>query len=216
MARMEPLRLGVYVITSSGMVPGRDHAAVASAAIEGGADVVQLRAPDLSDKELHMVAKDLAARCHERDVLFVVNDRIDVAVASGADGVHVGQGDEPGGARERLGADRFLGVSVETVEQVWAAEAAGADYLGVTVWATATKPEANPVGLEGLRAVAVATSLPVVGVGGIDATNAERVLVAGAAGVAVVSAVGAAPDPVAATRELVAAVLAHRAREEAS
>src|SRR5581483_6145116 len=109
-------------------------------------------------------------------------------------------------ARERLGPGRVLGISVRTPSQAHAAERTGADYLGVTVWATPTKPEAVAVGLDGLRAVVAATRLPVVGVGGITAANARRVLDAGAAGVAVVSSVGAAPDPVAAPRELVAAV----------
>ena len=95
------------------------------------------------------------------------------------------------------------------------AEAAGADYLAATVWATRTKQEAAPVGLDGLRAIASATRLPVVGIGGIDATNAEGVLANGAAGVAVVSTVGAAPDPVRATRELVEAVRASKADHSA-
>jgi thiamine-phosphate pyrophosphorylase len=140
-----------------------------------------------------------------------VNDRIDIAIATGAAGAHVGQGDHPETARERLGPKGVLGISVATPEQAKAAEMAGADYLGVTVFATPTKPEAVPLGLDGLRAIVDATSLPVVGVGGIDPSNARHVLAAGAAGVAVVSAVGAASDPVAATRELVELVRAHAA-----
>ncbi len=203
-AKALPLR--VYVITSSGLAPGRGHVEVALAAIEGGASAVQLRAPELSDDELLPLATELASACRKAGVLFVVNDRLEIAVRSGADGVHLGQGDDPGGARERLGPGRVLGISVRTPSQAHAAERTGADYLGVTVWATPTKPEAVAVGLDGLRAVVAATRLPVVGVGGITAANARRVLDAGAAGVAVVSSVGAAPDPVAATRELVAAV----------
>jgi thiamine-phosphate pyrophosphorylase len=95
---------------------------------------------------------------------------------------------------------------VRNAEDVWVAEMAGADYLGVTVWGTGTKPEAVPVGLEGLREVAAATALPVVGIGGIHAENAREVLVAGAAGIAVISAVADADDPVAAVRELRALV----------
>ncbi len=203
-AKALPLR--VYVITSSGLAPGRGHVEVALAAIEGGASAVQLRAPELNDERLLPLAARLVDPCRDAGVLFVVNDRVDVAVRSGADGVHLGQGDDLEGARERLGPDRVLGISVRTPWQARAAERAGADYLGVTVWTTPTKPEAVAVGLEGLRAVVAATRLPVVGVGGITASNARRVLEAGAAGVAVVSAVGAAQDPVAATRQLVAAV----------
>lgn len=198
--------LDVYVITSSELVAGRGHREVALAAIEGGAAAVQLRAPELDDDSLLPIATELALECWRGGVVFVVNDRLEVALESGAAGVHLGQADELAGARRRVGADRVLGISVGAVDQAVRAEAAGADYLGVTVWATATKPEAVPQGLGSLREIANATSLPVLGVGGIDASNARDVLDAGAAGVAVLSAVGAAEDPVAATRQIAAAV----------
>lgn len=200
------LVLGVYVVTAAGLVPGRGHAEVASAAIEGGANAVQLRAPEHRDEELLPLARELADRCRERGVLFIVDDRLELALACGAAGVHLGQGDPWPEARARLGPELVLGVSVEDAEQAIAAEGAGADYLGVTVFATATKSEAVPQGLERLREISAATRLPVVGIGGIDAANARQVLDAGAAGIAVVSAVAAAPDPAAATRELVAVV----------
>jgi len=203
-----PHALGVYVITSGGSVSGRGHREVALAAIAGGADAVQLRAPELSDRELLPLASELARACREAGVLFVVNDRIDVARLSGAGGAHVGQGDDPQAVRQRLGPGPVLGISVGSVAEARAAQAAGADYLGVTVFASPTKPQAVPLGLDGLRTVVEATSVPVVGIGGIDASNAAQVLAAGASGVAVVSAVGAAPDPVAATRELVEVVRA--------
>jgi thiamine-phosphate pyrophosphorylase len=202
---MDPRPLRVYVLTSSGFVPGRGHADVATAAIAGGASAVQLRAPELDDARLCDLGRGIAARCRAAGVLFVVNDRPAVAAQVGA-GVHVGQDDDPASARRAIGADLVLGVSVSTPDEALAAERDGADYLGVTVWATPTKPEAAPRGLDGLRAVVAATPLPVVGIGGIHAANAHEVLEAGAAGVCVVSAVGAAPDPERATRELVAAV----------
>jgi thiamine-phosphate diphosphorylase len=193
--------LRLYVVTSRGFVPGREHADVALAAIEGGATAVQLRAPELAHRELLALAQELSARCRDAGVLFVVNDRVDVAAAVGA-GAHVGQRDDPHAARTLLGPALPLGISVATVEAALEARADGADYLGVTVFSTPTKPEAEGRGIHGLRAVVDATSLPVVAIGGIDATNAREVLDAGASGVAVVSAVGAAADPVAATREL--------------
>jgi thiamine-phosphate pyrophosphorylase len=202
---MDPRSLRVYVLTSSGSVPGRGHADVASAAVAGGATAVQLRAPELDDARLCDLADEIAARCRVAGVLFVVNDRPAVSARVGA-GVHVGQDDDPASARDTMGADAVLGVSVSTPDEAVAAERDGADYLGVTVWATPTKPEAAPRGLDGLRAVVAATSLPVVGIGGIHAGNAAEVLDAGAAGVCVISAVGAAPDPERATRELVDAV----------
>jgi thiamine-phosphate pyrophosphorylase len=209
MGTIDPERLRLHVITSSGLVPGRGHIEVATAAIEGGADVVQLRAPELSDHELRSAARVIRRRCRRSHVLFVVNDRIDIAVAVRAGGAHVGQGDHSETARERLGPRGVLGISVAAPEQADAAERVGADYVGVTVFATPTKPDAVPIGLDGLRAIVEATSLPVVGVGGIDPSNAPEVLAAGAAGIAVVSAVGGAPDPVKATQELVELVRAH-------
>jgi thiamine-phosphate pyrophosphorylase len=200
------LPLGAYVLTSSGFVQGRGHLEVALAAIEGGADAVQLRAPELSDDQLLPLAIEIGDVCRCSGVVFVVNDRVDVAVRSGADGVHLGQDDDLERARDRLGPERVLGVSAGTPAEARAAENSGADYLGVVVWSTATKPEAVPRGLDGLRAVVGAVGVPVIGIGGVDASNAGEVLAAGAAGVAVVSAVGAAEDSAAATRELALAI----------
>jgi thiamine-phosphate pyrophosphorylase len=202
---LDPRSLVVYVVTSTGLVADRDHRDVALAAIAGGATAVQLRAPELTDEDMTRLAQELAERCRAADVLFVVNDRVEVAASAGA-GAHVGQGDDPRAARDLLGRNAALGVSVSTVDEAIAAEDVGADYLGVTIWATPTKPEAEPRGLGGLRDIVKVAGLPVVGIGGIHAGNAHEVLAAGAAGVAVVSAVGTARDPVSATRELVDAV----------
>ena len=203
MATLDPRLLRIYVVTSRGLVPGRDHRDVALAAIEGGAGAVQLRAPELSATELRPLAEELQEPCRRAGVLFLVNDRVDVAVAVGA-GAHVGQRDDPRAARTLPGPRAALGISVSNVEEALAAVAAGADYLGFTVWTTTTKPEAVPRGIHRLRDVVDAVDVPVVAIGGIDATNAREVLEGGgASGVAVVSAIGAAPDPVAATRALV-------------
>lgn len=202
-----PRRLAVYVVTSSTPAPRRrTHLDVVGAALAGGATAVQLRAPEVTDDELLPVAVEAAARCKHAGVLFVVNDRVDVAVAAGADGVHLGQADNIGEAAGRLRPGQVLGVSVSGPQDVESALRAGADYLGATVWATTTKPEALPGGVEMLRAIAAASPVPVVGIGGITVANAGQVIAAGAAGVAVVSAVAGAPDPVAATRELLRVV----------
>ena len=203
MARLDPRRLGVYVLTSD---TGPGHREIATAAIMGGATAVQLRAPELPDDQLEPLATSLVEMCGDAGVPLFVNDRVDIAVGSGAAGAHVGQDDDPGSARGRLGPERILGVSVTSAEEAWVAEMAGADYLGVTVWATATKPGAVAVGLDGLRDIARATALPLVGIGGIDARNARDVLLSGAAGIAVVGAVASADDPVEAVRELRALV----------
>jgi thiamine-phosphate pyrophosphorylase len=189
-----------------------DQLGVVLAALEGGADSVQLRAPEVTDTELLPLAATLAERCRAARVLFFVNDRIDVALEAGADGVHLGQRDGPERARRRLGGSRTLGVSVGNAAEARAAAALGADYLGVTVWSSPTKPDSAPVGLSGLEEIARVTPLPVVGIGGITADNAAQVIEAGAAAVAVVSAVAAAADPVGATRVLVAALGAARER----
>lgn len=202
---LDPEALRVMVVTSPGF-RDRGHAELAGAATHGVATAVQLRAPELDDDALLVLARDLAARCREVGVLFIVNDRLEVAVASGADGAHVGQSDAPQDARSVLGPDRVLGISVATPDDARDAVIFGADYLGVTVWSTATKPEAVPAGLDGLRAIVETTPLPVIGIGGIDAGNAAEVIRVGAEGVAVISAVADAPDPLAATRELRAAV----------
>jgi thiamine-phosphate pyrophosphorylase len=206
MARLEPRTLDLYVVTTGTLVSGRAHGEIATAAVEGGATAVQLRAPELSDDRLLPLATVLARLCGDAGVLFLVNDRVEVAVGCDASGAHVGQDDDPSEARRLLGPERILGVSVISAEQAKAAEAAGADYLGVTVWETSTKPEALAIGLEGIRAVAGATELPVVGIGGIDAGNARDVLAAGAAGIAVISAVATSDDPTQAVRDLRASV----------
>jgi thiamine-phosphate pyrophosphorylase len=202
----DPAALALYVVTSATVAPGRDHVDVARAAIAGGASAIQVRAPELDDDALLAVAREIASLGRAAGVATIVNDRPDAATAAGADGVHLGQEDALADAAGRLGQGLVLGVSVSTPIEARGAESAGAAYLGVTVWATATKPDARPVGLEGLEAVVRSTRLPVVGIGGIDASNAPQVLEAGARGVAVVSAVAGADDMVVATRELRAVV----------
>lgn len=202
------LELGVYVVTAAGLVEGRSHLDVANAALAGGADAVQLRAPELERDELRQVARDVAAATRATRTLGIINDDLEVALDVDAAGVHLGQGDlalrgyAVPAIRRRLGAGKVLGISAETLEQARAAESAGADYLGVTVFETDTKGDAQAVGLEGLREISKAVEIPVVAIGGIHIGNAEEVLHAGARGVAVVSAVAAAEDPIGATRQL--------------
>lgn len=201
-----PARLRVYVVTPE----GGDHLAIARAACAGGAGTVQLRAPELASEALRPLAAEVVDVCRRAGVLAIVNDEVTVAAQVGADGVHLGQrdrerwGEHWPAVRDRVGG-MLLGVSVEDAEQAREATAAGADYLGVTVHATTTKFDARPVGLATLRSVVAATDLPVVAIGGLHTGNAAEVLAAGAAGVAVISAVAQADDPVTAVRALVAA-----------
>jgi thiamine-phosphate pyrophosphorylase len=175
--------------------------AVVDAALRGGVDIVQLRDKELGDEALVAAAAEFRAACAEHGALFVLNDRPDLVEACGADGVHVGRGDAPvEEARAALGPDRLLGLSASTLEEL--AEVAGADYVGVTAFATPTKEDAVAGGLELVRAAAATLAVPWFAIGGIDLANAGEVVAAGAPGVAVVRAIRDAADPEAAARAL--------------
>ena len=173
-------------------------------AIDGGATCVQLREKHASRDELLALASEVGAVCVARGVPFYVDDDVEVALLANADGVHVGQDDEDAAeVRRRIGPGKILGVSAQTVEQALAAEAAGADYLGVgAVFSTSTKTDAVEVPPETLRAICSAVSIPVVAIGGIGRDNLLELSGSGVAGVALVSAIFAAGDTEAACREL--------------
>ena len=195
----------VYVITDSHQARGRSHREIAEAAIRGGATAVQLRMKDEPARVMLEAAREIAPLCRAAGVAFIVNDRVDVALISGADGVHVGQDDLPArDVRALMGPRALIGVSAATVEEGEAAERMGADYLGVgAVYPTGTKPDAGaPVGLARLGEIRRAVRLPLVGIGGITVDNAAAVIRAGAGGVAVITAVTMAKDMAAATRRL--------------
>jgi thiamine-phosphate pyrophosphorylase len=196
---MKDLKLGLYIITGSYPELGRSHLDIARAALEGGADAIQLRAKDLGGRDM----LELSLRIREmvdksgRDCLFMVNDRVDVALAAGADGVHLGQDDLPAvEARTLIGEDIILGISAMTPEMAEKAQAEGADYLGVgPAFPTPTKPDAGIViGVEGIQNTKQAVDVPVVAIGGINQDNAGQVLEAGVDAIAVISAVATAED----------------------
>lgn len=195
----------LYVITDTNVSRGRSHREIIAAAIPGGATMVQYREKNASTRQMVDEAFVLRDLCREHGVPFIVNDRVDVALAVDADGVHVGQDDMPASlARRLVGPEKILGVSVENVEQARAAIDAGANYLGAgAVFATSTKSDAGePLGLDGFAKIARVSTVPVVGIAGINMSNAASVIRAGAAGIAVVSAVVGAEDVQAAAREL--------------
>ncbi len=203
------------VITDSALSLGRSDLEIARAAIAGGATIVQLRQKEGTAREMVLLGRALRALTREMGVTFIVNDRVDVALAVDADGAHIGQDDLPAdAARALLGAGRLLGVSAATPDEANAALAAGADYLGVgAVYSTGSKADAGaPIGLDGLALVAGATSLPVVAIGGIGPGRAAPCIGSGAAGVAVISAIVSQPDPEVAARLLRAEINAARAR----
>jgi thiamine-phosphate pyrophosphorylase len=215
---MSPLTVRLCVITDSALAPGRDHLAIARAALAGGADMIQLRdkRPDLA--ALLPQAREIQARCRERGALFIVNDRLDLALAAEADGAHVGQEDLPAGAaRALLGPGRILGVSTHDRAQAEAAVRAGADYLGFgPLFGSATKDTGYAArGVEFLREVRAAVGVPILAIGGITLDNVAEVARAGA-GAAVISAIVAAADIAAATRAFRARILAAGERRGSS
>jgi thiamine-phosphate pyrophosphorylase len=202
--------LTLYVILDRAAARGRDLDEILAAVIEGGCRTVQLREKEWPSGRLLPLAERLVERCRRGGVSFVVNDRIDLALAVGADGVHLGQDDlPPRVARPLLRPGMILGRSTHSVEQATRAHDEGADYVAVgSMFATATKPDFELVGPDLLRRIRPLTSRPLVGIGGITPDNAGEVVRAGADGVAVISAVCGAPDPAVATRQFLAAIRA--------
>ena len=198
---------GLYAIIDSQALGGRDHLKVASRLVRGGAKAIQLRYKLDSKDELLSIAQQLKKLCSERGVLFIINDYLDIALAVGADGLHLGQKDLPVSiARRLLPLDAILGVSVTTVEQAKAAESGGADYIAVgSIYPTFSKATAKVVGLERLCKIREAVGLPLVAIGGINKDNAAEVATAGADAVAVISAILQAKDVEEAAREIIAA-----------
>jgi thiamine-phosphate pyrophosphorylase len=194
----------LYLITT----PSPECEATIEAVLRAGVRLVQYRAKDdpsaLSDLERFRRAKSLRELCHDHDALFIVNDRVDLALAVEADGVHLGQGDlPPAVARRLLGPERLIGRSTHAIDQLWQAVEDGCDYVGVgPVAATPTKPGREPVGLQYVTQAAAESPIPFFAIGGIDASSLPAVKQAGARRVAVVRAISQAEDPAAATTRL--------------
>ena len=195
----------LYLVTDRVLARDRPTLEIVTAAVKGGVSVVQLREKACSTREFIEQALSVKAFLKTRHIPLIINDRIDVAQAVAADGVHLGQTDMPlETARGILGDTMIIGVSAESIEDAITAEKGGADYLGVSpIYATPTKTDTAPaLGLEGLREIRKAVRLPLVGIGGLNRANAAGVIRNGADGVAVVSAIVAADDPEAAARQL--------------
>lgn len=188
------------------------------AAIDGGVGMVQLREKRLADRELLALASSCAVLCRRRGVPFIVNDRVDIALASDADGVHVGQDDVPVDvARRLLGPDRIIGLSTHTPAQIDAARSIGADYIGVgPIHQTPTKPGRPAVGVELVRYAARHAAQPFFAIGGLDPGNVGAVIAAGGRNVAVLRWLTQADDPARAARTMLAAMEAGALRERAT
>jgi thiamine-phosphate pyrophosphorylase len=210
---MNPGVVSLMLVTDRGLSRGRETAWIVREAVAGGATCVQLREKTVGTREFLDEARAVKAALAGTGVPLIINDRVDVALAAGADGVHLGQRDMPIADARRLGPPGWLiGVSAESVADAVRAERDGADYVGASpVFATPTKTDtALPLGLDGLRSICAAVNIPVVAIGGIHAGNAHAVRAAGADGLAVVSAIVAADSPRAAAAELRRAIEAAR------
>ena len=186
----------LYAVTDRHWLSGRSLADVVRESLDGGVTFLQLREKELDDENFLKEAKELKALCREYNVPFVINDNVDIAVKTDADGVHVGQSDmEAGDVRTKLGPDKIIGVSAQTVEQAVLAQKAGADYLGVgAVFPTGSKDDADDVSFETLKAICEAVTIPVIAIGGITKDNTMELKGSGICGIAVISAIYAAKD----------------------
>jgi thiamine-phosphate pyrophosphorylase len=198
----------LYVVLDRAAARGRDLTEILDAALAGGCRLVQLREKEWPSGRVLPLAERLRDRCRAADATFIVNDRVDLAVAVGADGVHVGQDDLPArAARPLLRPGMILGMSTHSVTQARAAQADGADYIAVgSMFPTRSKAEFELVGPELMRKLRGEIRVPLIGIGGITHDNVGEVIAAGADGVAVISAVCAADDPRAAATRFVALI----------
>lgn len=194
----------VYAVTDRSWLNGESLYSQVEKALKGGATFIQLREKELGEEDFLKEAIEIKELCKRYHVPFVINDNVEIAYKMDADGVHVGQSDmEAGNVRAKLGSDKIIGVSAQTVEQALLAESCGADYLGVgAVFPTGTKSDAVEVGYETLKAICEAVHIPVVAIGGITSNNINELKGSGVSGVAVVSAIFASKDIEAATKEL--------------
>lgn len=195
----------LYLCTDRGLMTTDTVEESVELAIDGGCTVIQLREKQCSSRDFYELALRVKGITAPRGVPLIINDRVDICLAAGADGVHVGQSDLPAGqVRRLLGPDRILGVSARTLEEALEAQESGADYLGVgAMYATSTKTDAQVVSMETLRAIRQAVEIPIVVIGGINRDTMEAFRGMGIDGLAVVSAVVAQKDIRAAARELV-------------
>lgn len=194
----------LYAVTDRSWLNGETLYTQVEKSLQGGVTFIQLREKSLDEQHFLEEAKQLKELCKKYHVPFVINDNVDIALCIDADGVHVGQSDmEAGNVREKLGPNKIIGVSAQTVEQAILAEKRGADYLGVgAVFPTTSKDDAAEVSHETVKAICEAVNIPVIAIGGINKKNVSELSNLGLCGIAVISAIYAQPDIEAATREL--------------
>lgn len=194
----------LYAVTDRHWLNGETLYSQVEKVLKGGATFIQLREKNLDEEHFMEEAKEIQELCRKYHVPFIINDNVELTAAIDVDGVHVGQRDmEAGDVRAKLGPDKIIGVSAQTVQQAVEAEKRGADYLGVgAVFPTGTKEDAVEVGKEVLKEICEAVSIPVVAIGGVGAHNVEELAGSGISGIAVISALFAQPDIEQATKDL--------------
>jgi len=206
---MKNIDYSLYLVTDRPLCLGRDIIQVVKEAVAGGVTLVQLREKNTSTREFLEIAVEIRKILQGTSVPLIINDRIDIALALNAEGVHLGNIDMPyKKAREILGPDKIIGLSAESVKDAMVASRLGADYLGVSpIFTTPTKPELETgLGLEGLREIRRVSELPLVAIGGMNVSNCRAAVESGADGIAVVSAICSVPDPGLAARALLSEV----------
>jgi thiamine-phosphate pyrophosphorylase len=205
MSPLKKIDWSLYLVADTEFAAGKDLVPLVREAVLGGVTVVQLRAKNLGTRDFLELALRMSAALKKKSVPLIINDRTDIALACGAEGVHLGQDDMPlPDARRLLGPDKVIGISVNTINEAAEAERLGADYLGLgPIYGTSTKQTVLPVlGPEGIQRVKRHIGIPIIAIGGINAANAGAVKKAGADGIAVVSAILSAKDARQATAEL--------------
>jgi len=202
---MPSFDLSLYLVTDRSLALDRPLKMIVEQAVRGGVTMVQLREKDASTKEFYELAMKIKACLKPYNVPLIINDRLDIALACNAEGLHIGQSDMPYEvARKLLGKDKIIGLSVESVQDAVKANSLDVDYIGISpVFSTLTKTDtASALGLEGIREITRISRHPSVGIGGINQTNAKDIILAGADGISVVSAIMSADDPLESARKL--------------
>jgi len=213
---MKNIDLSLYLVTDRGLSQDRPLEYIVEEAVKGGVTIVQLREKNAGSREFFDLAVKMKKLLTKYDIPLIINDRLDIALASGADGLHLGQSDLPVSvARKILGKEKIIGLSVETVEQAREANEQDADYIAISpVFSTATKTDISvPLGIKGVKVISSLSKFPALAIGGINANNASDIIENGAAGIAVVSAIMSSHNPFRAAEELKDIILKARNNE---
>lgn len=213
---MKPVDYSLYLVTDRPLCMGRSLEEVIEAAVSGGVSVVQLREKEASTREFYQLAKRVKVILSSRKIPLIINDRLDIALAVEAEGLHIGQSDMPYPvARKLMGPDAIIGLSVESVEDAKQANEWDVDYLGLSpIFSTPTKTDIHhQLGLQGIRAIKAISRHTLVAIGGINISNTAEIIAAGADGVSVVSAICSAPNPTMASELLLQQVAKGRNRQ---